>query len=219
MRELVRPAMLICLIMAVPILPFVVFGDQWVKDWSEQENSAPITATLVIALLSSDIFLPVPSSMISTFAGTKLGTYGGPLVSWIGMNLGALIGFALARRFGPRFARWLSKDKDLDRMKSISDRYGPVALIMTRGVPVLAEASVLLMGIHRLSWRRFLLPVLVSNLVLSVAYAGFGAFAQKNEWLGLALGVSIAVPVLLATIMGKWTKRIANETRANDQDE
>ena len=96
-------------------------------------------------------------------------------------------------------------------MKSISDRYGPVALIMTRGVPVLAEASVLLMGIHRLSWRRFLPPVLVSNLVLSVVYARFGAFAQENEWLGLALGVSIAVPVLLATIMGKWTKRIANE--------
>ncbi len=207
MRELFRPAMLICLVLLVPILPFIAFGpkiETWSEQWYENPPAPWITATLVIGLLATDIFLPVPSSVISTMAGMQLGSIGGTAASWFGMTLGAIIGFALARRWGHRFAQWVAKPRDLDRMKTISDRYGPTALILVRGVPVLAEASVLLMGINGLSWRRFLPAVLLSNLGLALAYAVFGEVAQRNHWLPLALAVSIALPVLLATIVGRW---------------
>ena len=74
--ELCRPAMLICLVMLVPILPFLAFGPQiteWFSEWSEQENAAVLTSGVIVGLLSIDILLPIPSSMISTFGGVELG--------------------------------------------------------------------------------------------------------------------------------------------------
>lgn len=215
MSELCRPAMLICLVMLVPILPFLAFGpqiEQWVSEWSEKENAALITASVIVGLLSTDILLPIPSSMISTFGGIELGPVWGTAVSWLGMTIGAVLGFALSRRWGYRFAHWFTKEEDLSRMQHLSDRFGPAALVMARGVPVLAEASVLLMGIHRLTWRRFLPPVLLANLALSVAYSAFGHIAEQNQWLPLALGVSIALPVLLATLVKRW---FVKKERAN----
>ena len=89
-------------------------------------------------------------------------------------------------------------------MHGLSQRFGPAVLIFGRGVPVLAEASVLLMGVHRLSWGRFLPAVLLSNLGIAFAYSAFGDFAEQNQWLPLALGVSIALPVLLATMVTRF---------------
>jgi uncharacterized membrane protein YdjX (TVP38/TMEM64 family) len=195
------------LILLIPIVPFLLFGadfEAWVERWSEQPYSKPATALIIIGLLATDILLPTPSSMISTLGGWQLGVVGGTLASWIGMTSGAVIGFVLARRWGRPFAVWLSSEQDLERMHGLSQRFGPAVLIVGRGVPVLAEASVLLMGIHRLSWQRFLPAVLLSNLGIAFAYSAFGDYAEQNQWLPLALGVSIALPVLLATMVSRF---------------
>ena len=193
-------------ILLVPIVPFLLFGadfETWVKRWDAQPYSDLATGSVIAGLLATDIFLPTPSSMISTLGGVWLGAVGGTLASWIGMTVGAVIGFVLARRWGRPVAVWLSGEDDLDRMHSLSQSFGPAVLILSRGVPVLAEASVLLMGVHRLSWRRFLPAVMLSNLGIALAYSAFGDIAQEKHWLTLALGVSIALPVLLATMMSR----------------
>ncbi|HUG71073.1 MAG TPA: VTT domain-containing protein [Pirellulaceae bacterium] len=226
MKLFVRPMIVMSLVLLVPIVPFLLFGadlEAWVDRWAEQPYSKPATALIIIGLLATDILLPTPSSMISTLGGWQLGIVGGTLASWTGMTLGAVFGFALARRWGTPFALWLSSEEDLERMHGLSQRFGPAVLIVGRGVPVLAEASVLLMGIHRLSWRRFLPAVLLSNLGIAVAYSAFGDFAERNQWLPLALGVSIALPVLLATMVSRFlpTSRgtTSLEPETTDHDE
>lgn len=226
MKPFVRPMIVMSLVLLVPIVPFLLFGadfEAWVDRWAEQPYSKPATALIIIGLLATDILLPTPSSMISTLGGWQLGIVGGTLASWTGMTLGAVIGFALARRWGTPFALWLSSEEDLERMHGLSQRFGPAVLIVGRGVPVLAEASVLLMGIHQLSWRRFLPAVLLSNLGIAVAYSAFGDFAERNQWLPLALGVSIALPVLLATMVSRFlptsrdTTSLKPETTDHDE--
>jgi uncharacterized membrane protein YdjX (TVP38/TMEM64 family) len=206
-KDLIRPALIICLVLAVPIVPFLFFGEQaeqWVEDWKNQSYSAALTFWLIVGVLALDIFLPTPSSVISTFGGSHLGTTLGTLASWSGMTAGAVLGFWLARRWGQPLAARLADQRHLDRMQSSSEKFGPLILAMARGVPVFAEASVLLMGIHGLSWRRFLVPVVLSNLGISFAYAAFGDFARETETLPLALGVSIVLPVILTIVVLKW---------------
>jgi len=201
MGELFRTLPLMCMVLLVPVLPFLLFGDQvdhWLRGLTEDPPSGISMALLVIGLLSTDILLPVPSSVISTLSGWQIGWCYGTLATWTGMNLGAVFGFALSRRWGRPFALWFSKGVDLDRMQDVSDRYGPLVLLMTRAVPVFAEASVLIAGIHRLAWRRFLPAVLLSNLGIAIAYAAFGDYARQHQWLPLALGAAVAVPVLVA---------------------
>lgn len=210
MRELFRSFKIIAVVLLVPVVPFVLFGasiDKWAERWRESPPEPPVVAAVAVGLLATDIFLPIPSSLISTLAGYQLGVVGGTIACWSGMSLGAVFGFALARRCGRPFARWLSKESDLQRMQAISRRFGPGVLVLARGVPILAEASVLLMGIHRLPWRRFLPPVLLSNFGIALAYAAFGQFAERHQWLPLAIGISIAVPVLLTAAVQWWFSR------------
>jgi uncharacterized membrane protein YdjX (TVP38/TMEM64 family) len=206
-RELFRTFPLMCVVLLVPIVPFLIFGgqlDQWLRGLAEDPPSPVATFALVVGLLATDILLPIPSSVISTMSGWQLGWLFGTLATFAGMNLGAVLGFALARRYGHPFALWFSKGEDLQRMRQVSDRYGPLVLVLTRAVPVFAEASILIAGIHRLSWRRFLPAVLLSNLGIAIAYAAFGDYAERHQWLPLALGVAIAVPVLVAAIAKRY---------------
>ena len=201
MRELFRTLPLMCAVLLVPVLPFLFFGGQfedWVQDLEDNPPPRAATAGLVVGLLATDILLPVPSSVVSALAGYVLGWWRATLATWIGMNLGAAIGFALARRWGRPLALWFSKEEDLERMRHVSDVYGPAVLALARAVPVFAEASVLIVGIHGLPWRRFLPAVLLSNLGIALAYSAFGDWAKENQWLPLALGVAIALPILAA---------------------
>jgi uncharacterized membrane protein YdjX (TVP38/TMEM64 family) len=188
-------------VLAVPIVPFVIFGQARVEaeleTWRRSPPPAAVVVAVVIALLATDIFLPVPSSAVSTLAGWQLGAFGGTAAAWLGMTLGAIIGFGLARQFGQPLVAWLTRRGDLERTRRLAERLGPALLVLGRGVPVLAEATVLLVGMHGMSWRRFLPPVLLSNLGLAIAYAAFGEVAARYEWLPLALAVSIALPVLM----------------------
>ena len=200
MLQLLRPMLPMILVLAVPIVPFLVFGEQVeaaLTAWKSNPPTPLIVAGAVVALLATDIFLPIPSSLVSTMAGWELGALLGAAAAWTGMSLGAIIGFVLARQFGPPLVAWLTRTDDLQRTRRLAERFGPALLVLGRGVPVLAEATVLLVGMHGLSWRRFLPPVLLSNLGLAIAYAWFGQFAERHQWLPLALAVSIALPVLM----------------------
>jgi hypothetical protein len=57
---------------------------------------------------------------------------------------------------------------------------------------------------HRLSWRRFLPVVLASNFGIALAYAAFGRWAAEREWLPLALGISVALPLLWTMMARRW---------------
>ena len=199
MKTMLRQLIPVVVVLAVPIIPLLFMGDlmqQWV---SGLENSQYLP-WIVIALLSGDLILPIPSSVVTTYIGGQMQWVTGTLVSWVGMSLGAVIGFTLARKYGPQFALRFSSAAQLENAGDLAGRFGPIFLVLARGVPVVAEASVLLMGIHRLSWRRFLIPVLLSNLGISLGYTLFGAVAQQHQWLPVALGVSICVPIGLTLI-------------------
>ena len=214
MQTLFRQLIPICLVLAVPIIPFLIMGDL-VEQWVAQFENSSWLAMIVILLLSGDIFLPIPSSVVSTFTGGQMDWFTGTCVSGLGMNVGAVLGFWFARKYGRSFALRFSQQEDLERAAGMTDRFGPGFLILARGVPVLAEASVLLMGVHGLSWRRFLAPIIISNLGISLAYTAFGHIAAEHDWFPLAMGVSIGVPVLLTLIVQRFVK-IKTESSSED---
>lgn len=210
-RELFRTFPLMCVVLLVPVIPFLFFGgemDQWLRGLASDPPPPSATFVLVVGLLATDILLPIPSSLVSTMSGWQLGWPLGTLATWLGMTLGASIGFGLARRFGRPFALWFSRGEDLDQMRQVSDRFGPTVLVLTRAMPVFAEASVLIAGIHSLAWRRFLPAVVLSNLGIAIAYAALGDYAEQHQWLPLALGVAIALPVLVAAFAKRLFPRL-----------
>jgi membrane protein DedA with SNARE-associated domain len=206
MGKLLRVSLLIAFVLAVPIIPFVLWGERlerWVTDWLTPPPAGHTVFWLTTLALSTDVFLPVPSSLISTLAGSMLNIPLATLASWSGMTAGAILGFGLARAFGRPLAVRLASEAELDRLDRLSERFGPRALVLVRALPVLAEASVLLFGATRLSWRRFLPPVALANLGIAAAYSVLGYYGRTQNMLPYVLAASIALP-LLATTMVRW---------------
>ncbi len=202
-RPLAVTLALVVLVLAVPIVPFVLAGpalEDRVRGWFHGGFSPAATAGMVVALLAADVLLPVPSSFVSTFAAGVLGFPLATAASWLGMTLGAAIAFVLARFLGRPAALWLSGQEDLDRVDRLSRRYGAMVLVLARPVPVLAEASVLFLATTRLPWRWFLLPIMLSNLGVAAVYSALGTAVPMP----VALAASIALPLAAAAAARRW---------------
>jgi len=203
MKRLFVPIALLAVVLAIPIVPLWLLGTSgtpWMERLVESPASRTATAAAVVGLLAADIVLPVPSSVVSTVAGNQLGFVPATLASWTGMTLGCVVAFGLARRLGrPLAARWAGP-AEIARIDRLARRYGPIVLVLARGVPVLAEASVLWLGTTGLPWGWFLVIVALGNLGLSAGYAALG----ESIALSGAVAASLALPLLAGLLARRF---------------
>jgi uncharacterized membrane protein YdjX (TVP38/TMEM64 family) len=200
MPRTVRILLLTAAVLLLLAAPFALVGAQleaWAPRALERVRRPEMMFGAVAAILAADILLPVPSSLVSTLAGSELGASWGTAASWLGMTVGAALGFGLARTFGRPLAARLASADDLAALAKLADRQGVLLIVGLRALPLLAEASVLMLGASGLPWRRFLPAAGLANLGIAVAYAWFGAYAREHQWLPAALAVALALPLLL----------------------
>jgi len=194
------------LVVATPFLAAGAWFEPAIERWlagDALQATSWQTAVAVIGLLAVDIALPIPSSGVCTFAGHELGWAAGSVANWIGLNMSAQVGYWIGRHPGRSLSRRFTDHETVDRMSQWSDRSATLLLIACRPLPLLAEASVILMGVRQQSRRQFWPPVLVANSVLAIGYAAFGQFASATNTFWPALVVSLLLP-LAFVIYWRW---------------
>jgi len=202
---------MIALALAVPTVPFLLLG-WWLEPAIESLASRTASmqswqsASLVICGLAVDIFLPVPSSALLTFAGQSLGAWQGTLVGWLGLNLSAAIGFWSSRKFGPWVVERFSSAGAVEDVQQLNRWSLCWTLIACRPLPILAEASVLLSGVNRVPPIQFWLPVLLANLFIAGAYSWLGEISAENDWFVSTLIFSMALPVMFIGLRYIWKR-------------
>lgn len=137
-------------------------------------GASMLTALLGIGLLAADVILPVPSSVVMVANGALFGVIGGTLLSVGGSTGAALIGFSIGRRGGPLMAR-LVPPKERARADHLLSRWGGLAMVVTRPVPLLAETVAIMAGTSPLGWRQAALASFVGSLPPALLYALTGA--------------------------------------------
>jgi len=195
---------LIGLMFALIIIPFIIFERQFeaLGTWlAEGHASGWASASIIAALLALDVFLPVPSSIVSTGAGVLLGFWRGAAVIWIGMTVGCAIGYAFGAKAAGA-ARKLVGTDGLARANTIMDRHGNWALVVCRPIPVLAESSIVFAGLVRSPVQPFIWMTTLSNLGIALAYAAVGAFSMEVQSFLLTFAGALALPGL-AMLAGK----------------
>lgn len=170
------------LLLAVILVPFFLFADR-IEGMAREHLAAPPsgvgTALLLGGLLAGDVVLPVPSSFVSTAAGGLLGFWRGTAVSWAGMMVSSGLGYLLGARAGAPALQRMVGEAELSRLTRAAGRYGPWFLLLFRGVPVLAEASLFVAGAGRMPLRAFVTVTALANLGISASYAAVGASAAR----------------------------------------
>lgn len=151
------------------------------------------TALLGVALLVFDVVLPVPSSVVMVALGAAFGAVAGTALSTLG-GVGSLcLAGWLGRRSRTPVQRWLADD--LDRAETLVARYGAVAVMVSRPVPVLAESVALVAAASGMRPLRFIAAGVAGVVPVSLVYAAAGRAGGQANGLVLAavlIGMSLA---------------------------
>lgn len=205
----IRWILLTITIITLLLIPFILFGESlenWTNNFLQHSPTRLIAGIVIGLLLSIDIVMPVPSSVVSTAGGYFLGFIGGTIISAIGMTISCLIGYWLGARFGRTATERFLNQKEISRFKSLQEKYGDWIIIISRSVPLLAETSVIFAGIGGMNMVRFIFMATVSNIGISMVYAAVGAYSKSINSFLLAFAGAIILPGIMIVIFNN--KRI-----------
>ncbi len=190
-----RWAVLLALLLALILLPWALAADQLasatVAAAAALAQRPGLLFALVVALLALDPLLPVPSSIVAVAAGGGLGLGAGGGAIFIGLMAGCVLGHALGRWPGRALAARVLGAEQLAGLAAHASRIGPLALLCSRPVPVVAEAVMILAGAAGLPLARVALHCAPANAALALVWAGAGAAASTGQ----------ALPALLAALL------------------
>lgn len=210
MRSSLRSVILLVIVLCVIGLTFWLWAptiDVWTQQIIAQAHARPwLSAALLVALLASDIVLPIPSSLASVACGLALGFWNGALASLLGMTLSTLFGYAMGYA-AARSARRIMGDHDVAVVAQLYQRYGVWVLLALRPVPMLAEASILFAGFVRHPARSALGIATLGNVVVSLVYAALGCWGKMSDSFILAFLAAMGVSAVLLLVIRRVEKR------------
>lgn len=178
-----RMLLLVLAMVAFVIIPFIIVGEQLdtnLPKLIEGRTTKWAVALTGIALLVLDLFLPVPSSIVSISLCVLLGPIWGAPVVFVGM-VGAFVVGYLAGRLLPaaRLRAWVG----MQTWDSFANHWQTSCLFWiaaARPVPVLAEVTAVFAGSLRLPFWPSLVAAGGSSLFVAIAY-GVAAWLSLDQ--------------------------------------
>ncbi|MEX5258462.1 TVP38/TMEM64 family protein [Kocuria arenosa] len=168
-------------------------------------SSGALAAVIGVGLLSLDVLVPVPSSLVMIAHGSLFGVWAGAGLSLLGGTAATLIGF-LAGRFVRDPVRQLTSPRLRGWAEWLLGHWGWLAVLATRPVPVLAETVAVLVGTTTMRWPGVLVAGVLGNLVPALVYAWAGAAATQAvssaSVFGWVLGLTVLAAVLAVVVRG-----------------
>lgn len=185
-HKAVRVTVVVIIAVLMPVIPFLVVGELPGERWlSSTDDNTLIFALTGSGLLAVDLALPIPSSLVGTALGARLGFWFGFISCWVGMMAGNIAGYYFGRLSPQRFATALPREPTV------------AILFLSRPVPVAAEAAALAAGAIRLPLRPFMASCALGNAVYASALCANAAFWLPGDWKGPGLVLPMLLPVVL----------------------
>lgn len=186
----------VLIVIGFVVLFSVFFGiAEWLQiSWlvdpaAKMQHNKWLAAAIGSGLLVLDVIFPIPASIIMGVNGQLFGVAMGTVVSLFGTMAAAITGFSLGRNGGALLDRFVKPD-ERRRADKILKRWGPLAIIVLRPVPMLAETITILAGTSGMSWRTFLISALAGSVPMCYLFALAGEQANLLLMFGLVMGVA-----------------------------
>jgi len=125
----------------------------------------------------------------------------------VGALIGASLGFAIGRFFGPRVrASRLGRrigEKNWVRAENFLDHRGGIAVFISRFMPVLHSLTPLVVGMSTLRYRTFMLWLTPACVIWAFAYVTVGTLAADG-YRSIADQLDYAALIFVGIIVGFW---------------
>ena len=112
------------------------------------------------------------------------------------MTLGAAAGWGLGRVVG-RAALARLDDEARGSLATRERQLGPLLVVITRPLPLIAEAAAIMAGATAMPFRPFLAAAASGNLAIACSWSVAGAVGRGGDSLQWMLVWSLIVPVML----------------------
>lgn len=146
-----------------------------------------------LGLLTSDLFLPIPSATVVTALGIAFGTVHAALVGSVGLFGAGALGYGAARLGGRRLSAWIADDRELAALAGGFDRWGGLAVALTRTMPMVPEVMSVLAGLVGMDPRRYFVALAIGSVSASLLYAWLGTATQAQPLIGIL--ASLVLPI------------------------
>lgn len=160
------------------LVPFLIAApavDRWFAEFETTAAATGLTALVVIGLLTIDVVAPIPSSLVAALAGAAFGPFLGAAIVFVGLSLGCTVGYLVGGAARTRIGAGRSSRRAFAAASAIHSRDGAVAVIVTRPVPLLAEATVVVAGLSGMHRTTFAISCLVANAGVAILFAAVPA--------------------------------------------
>jgi len=188
-----------------PIYDFLSNQEQ-VRGWVEGLGAWGPLAILVLEMIQA-LLAPIPGQAIEAVSGYLYGPWWGTLYPMIGMAIGSLITFLLARRFGRPLVIRLIGQQSMARLDDLERRGGAPFFFLIWLLPFAPDdLACVAAGLTAMRARQFMVLMLVGRLpgvFVSVWVGANVARIQPVWWVVLFLGLA-----LVALVLWRWGEQI-----------
>jgi len=200
MQRTFKILLLIAVVLLIPIVPYLVIGELPGEQWlSATDSSALVFALTGGGLLTLDVILPIPSSVVIALMGGRLGFFAGFVSAWLGLTIGNMIGYGVGRLWPQKLVPDFSESPTL------------IMLILSRPVPILAEAVAIAAGATRIRVIHMFTTCAVGNLIYAGILAANGAALLAADLTGPGIILPLFVPVIGWLLWRWWVRKDRKE--------
>ncbi|MDK2902835.1 MAG: hypothetical protein PWQ93_754 [Clostridiales bacterium] len=191
-------------LLAQPFIELVRDADKF-RLWIQGYGSMGFIMFIIIQVLQVIVFI-VPGEVVQIAGGYLYGTLLGTLLSSIGITIGSLICFGLARLLGRRAIESIIGHERIHKFDDFINQPKGEALLflifLMPGLPkdVLAYAA----GLSPMRFRNFFVITFIARLPSIMLSAYWGSnIVERNYWLLAGIAVIAAILFLLGIFKGR----------------
>ncbi len=181
MKRILIPTLIICVIILTIFFAFPGLENYFTTvAESYAKESKTIFVVLSFLILSSDFLLPIPSSILMFSNGWILGFVPGFLLSIISNMVSTIFGYYLGRTATDK-VNSMYNPAELTKANDFLSSYGEIGLIISRGIPVLSEATSMVCGNMAFDIKKFFLANLLGYIPVCGLYAYLGSISVEKD--------------------------------------
>jgi uncharacterized membrane protein YdjX (TVP38/TMEM64 family) len=198
---------------ALVLMVFFIWGDAFIAMFSSEgtvdwlKDFGGMAWLAGIALLMSDLLLPLPSTLIMSALGFIYGPWAGGLIAATGSFLAGSFGYWLCILIGDRAAIKILGARDFEKGRKLAERpIGGWVVVLSRWLPVFPEVVSCMAGLTRMPAMKFHIALISASVPLGFTYAYIGYQGLTNPWLAVAF--SAGLPPVIWLVAGMLIKKM-----------
>ena len=212
LNQKLNPKKITSIVLAILLLAIIILAGILLTPWLLDSVKHPerlrhlllnsgIWAPLVMIILQiiQVIIAPIPGQVIAFVSGYVFGVFKGTVLSMIGLTIGGIIAFLLARITGRRILRFFLSEAMLKRFDIYTLKQGPFVLFLLLLIPnPLGDGVYYLAGLTKIPLLFYIILVVVSRLPSNLVNNIIGAkvtYFSIYHW--IVFGLIILILALL----------------------